>query len=363
MAFRDARHQGHVILDDLINLSLLERSGKGKCVKMNRILRKMALKISLQSDGSKFLAKPCEGLQDFPDSKEWEDANRISLMNNQLCTLPKSLSCHNLSTLLLQRNNGLRAIPFSFFNSMHVLRVLDLHGTGIISLPSSISKLIHLRGLYLNSCTSFTGLPHTIRELEKLELLDIRGTKLSFLHIERLIWLKCLRISLSSFSLGIKSGSISAFVSLEEFCVDDDLSVEWPDEDLKIVTEEVATLQKLTSLQFCFPTVDSLDLFVHRSPAWKKISHFSFQFSVGHQDSTSSHFLKSSDYRSLNCLKLVNGGGRHPVITEVLMVTDAFGLINHKGVSTLSDFGIHNMKNMLVCSVEGCNEMEWQIAC
>ena len=240
---------------------------------------------------------------------------------------------------------------------MHVLRVLDLHGTGIISLPSSISKLIHLRGLYLNSCTSFTGLPHTIRELEKLELLDIRGTKLSFLHIERLIWLTCLRISLSSFSLGIKSGSISAFVSLEEFCVDDDLSVEWPDEDLKIVTEEVATLQKLTSLQFCFPTVDSLDLFVHRSPAWKKISHFSFQFSVGHQDSTSSHFLKSSDYRSLNCLKLVNGGGRHPVITEVLTVTDAFGLINHKGVSTLSDFGIHNMKNMLVCSVEGCNEI------
>ena len=357
VAFRDARHQGHVILDDLINLSLLERSGKGKCVKMNRILRKMALKISLQSDGSKFLAKPCEGLQDFPDSKEWEDASRISLMNNQLCTLPKSLSCHNLSTLLLQRNNGLRAIPFSFFNSMHVLRVLDLHGTGIISLPSSISKLIHLRGLYLNSCASFTGLPHTIRKLEKLELLDIQGTKLSFLHIERLIWLTCLRISLSSFSLGIKSGSISAFVSLEEFCVDDDLSVEWPDEDLKIVTEEVATLQKLTSLQFCFPTVDSLDLFVHRSPAWKKISHFSFQFSVGHQDSTSSHFLKSSDYRSLNCLKLVNGGGRHPVITEVLTVTDAFGLINHKGVSTLSDFGIHNMKNMLVCSVEGCNEI------
>ena len=51
--FREARH-GYVILDDLINLSLLERSDKGKCVKMNRIILKMALKISLQSDGSKF---------------------------------------------------------------------------------------------------------------------------------------------------------------------------------------------------------------------------------------------------------------------------------------------------------------------
>ena len=247
-------------MDDLINLSLLERSGKGKCVKMNRILRKMALKISLQSDGSKFLAKPCEGLQDFPDSKEWEDANRISLMNNQLCTLPKSLRCHNLSTLLLQRNNGLSAIPFPFFNSMHLLRVLDLHGTGIMLLPSSISKLIHLRGLYLNSCPHLIGLLPEIRALTKLELLDIRRTKIPFRHIGSLIWLKCLRISLSSFSMGIKLGSISAFVSLEEFCVDDDVSVEKHYKYLKDVTKEVITLKKLTSLQFCFPTVDSLDL-------------------------------------------------------------------------------------------------------
>ncbi|XP_034701677.1 uncharacterized protein LOC117926621 [Vitis riparia] len=356
VAFRDARHQGHVILDDLINLSLLERSGKGKCVKMNRILRKTALKISLHSDGSKFLAKPCEGLQDFPDSKEWEDASRISLMNNQLCTLPKSPSCHNLSTLLLQRNNGLSAIPPPFFNSMHLLRVLDLHGTGIILLPSSISKLIHLRALYLDSCPHLIGPLPEIRALTKLELLDIRGTKIPFRHIGSLIWLKCLRISLSSFSMGIKLGSISAFVSLEEFCVDDDVSVEKHSEDLKDVTEEVITLEKLTYLQFCFPSVDVLSLFVLKSPAWKNTS-FSFQFSVGYQDSTYSHFLESCDYRSLNCLKLVIDEGMHPVIAEVLMVTDAFGLSNHKGASALSDFGIQNMKNVLVCSVEGCNEI------
>ena len=58
----------------------------------------------------------------------------------------------------------------------------------------------------------------------------------------------------------------------------------------------------------------------------------------------------------LQLLELVNGEGRHPVIAEVLMVTYAFWLINHKGVSTLSDFGIHNVANMLVCLVEGCNE-------
>ena len=36
----------------------------------------------------------------------------------------------------------------------------------------------------------------------------------------------------------------------------------------------------------------------------------------------------------------------------------AFGLINHKGVSRLSDFGIENMDNMLVCLIERCNEIE-----
>ena len=359
--FRDARDKGHAILDALIDVSLLERSDEKKCVKMNKVLRKMALKISSQSNGSKFLVKPCEGLQDFPDRKEWEDASRISLMGNQLCTLPEFLHCHNLSTLLLQMNNGLIAIPEFFFESMRSLRVLDLHGTGIESLPSSISYLICLRGLYLNSCPHLIQLPPNMRALEQLEVLDIRGTKLNLLQIGSLIWLKCLRISLSSFFRGIRTqrqlGSISAFVSLEEFCVDDDLSEQCWDEFLMIVMEEVVTLKKLTSLRFCFPTVDFLKLFVQRSPVWKKNSCFTFQFCVGYQGNTYSQILESSDYPSYNCLKLVNGEGMHPVIAEVLRMTHAFKLINHKGVSTLSDFGVNNMENMLVCSVEGCNEI------
>ncbi|RVW64208.1 Disease resistance protein RPS2 [Vitis vinifera] len=246
--FRDARDKGHAILDALIDVSLLERSDKKKCVKMN---------------------KPCEGLQDFPDRKEWEDASRISLMGNQLCTLPEFLHCHNLSTLLLQMNNGLIAIPEFFFESMCSLRVLDLHGTGIESLPSSISNLICLRGLYLNSCPHLIQLPPNMRALEQLE-----GNP--------------------------NSKAIGEHLS-------------------------VVTLKKLTSLRFCFPTVDFLKLFVQEA-----------------------HY---------NCLKLVNGEGMHPVIAEVLRVTHAFKLINHKGVSTLSDFGVDNMENMLVCSVEGCNEI------
>lgn len=359
--FRDARDKGHAILDALIDVSLLERCDKKKCVKMNKVLRKMALKISSQSNGSKFLVKPSLGLQHLPDRKEWEDASRISLMDNQLRALPELLQCHNLLTLLLQRNNGLIVIPELFFDSMRNLRVLDLHGTGIKSLPPSISNLISLKGLYLNSCPCLIQLPPNIKELEELEVLDIRGTKLNLLQIRSLVWLKCLRISLSGFFMGFRTqrqlGSISVFVSLEEFCVDDDLSGQCWDEVLKIAMEEVVTLKKLTSLRFCFPTVDFLKLFVQRSPVWNKDSFFTFQFCVGYQGRTYSQILESSDYPSYNSLKLVNGEGLHPVIAEVLKVTHAFKLVNHKGVLTLSDFGLNNMENMLVCSVEGCHEI------
>lgn len=69
---RDAREKEHGILDDLINVSLLESKEKRKCVKMNKVLQDMALKISSQSGDSKFLAKPCDGLEVPPNHEGWE---------------------------------------------------------------------------------------------------------------------------------------------------------------------------------------------------------------------------------------------------------------------------------------------------
>ena len=82
-------HRGHMVLNELIKVSLLERSNKSKCVKMNKVLRKMALRTSTQSENSKILVKPHEELEYFLRKEEWELANRISLMDNRLSTLPK----------------------------------------------------------------------------------------------------------------------------------------------------------------------------------------------------------------------------------------------------------------------------------
>ncbi|XP_034701130.1 probable disease resistance protein At5g43730 [Vitis riparia] len=63
--FRNARSGGHKILCELIELSFLERTAKTKYVTMNKLFRKLALDILSQKD-NKYLAKPWEGLQEFP---------------------------------------------------------------------------------------------------------------------------------------------------------------------------------------------------------------------------------------------------------------------------------------------------------
>uniref|UniRef100_A0A2N9G418 NB-ARC domain-containing protein n=1 Tax=Fagus sylvatica TaxID=28930 RepID=A0A2N9G418_FAGSY len=303
LQFRDARDEGHKMLLDLINVSLLEESEKMNHVRMNKVLRNMALKISSKSKTFKVLVKTEKGLEEPPNAVEWQQVNRISLMDNKLCSLPELPDCNNVSTLFLQRNRDLKVIPDTFFGCMQNLRVLDLHGTGIESLPSSVSLLKCLRALYLNSCISLMEL-HYLEELQ-LEVLDIRGTGINHLPIQirGLLQLKCLRMSLSNFGRGqlrdveIQPNVFSNLYLLEELRIDvDPNNQEW-EALVEAIIEE-------------------------------------------------------------RCFKFANGEGVNPVISEVLAETDAFGLIGHKGASRLSDFGIENINRMRVCLIEGCDEIE-----
>ncbi|RVW73897.1 Disease resistance protein RPS2 [Vitis vinifera] len=325
--FKQARNRGHTVLNELIKVSLLERSDKSKCVKMNKVLRKMVLRISSQSTNSKLLVKPNEGLEDFPRKEEWEHANRISLMDNQLSTLPETLDCRNLLTLLLQRNKYLTSIPELFFKSICRLQVLDLHGTKIAVLPSSLSNLICLKALYLNSCSDLIEIPSSVEALQHLQVLDIRKTKLNLLQIGSLIWLKCLRISLCNFDTGNHTeAQVSGFDALEELSIDFGSSEEGWDKIVDMVVKEDSFL--------------------------------TFQFAIGCHDSACAQILESIDNPSYNILKLVNCDGIDPVIIKVLMKTNAFGLIGHKGVTSLSNFGIEKMNRMLDCLIDGCHEIK-----
>ena len=100
-----------------------------------------------------------------------------------------------------------------------------------------------------------------------------------------------------------------------------------------------------------------LESFISTSPLWKD-SFFSFQFSVGYHDSARYQILDCFEYQIRNYLKFTNGEGVHPIISEVLLKTDAFELIGHKGVSRFSDFGIDSINMMRGFIIEGCNDIE-----
>ncbi|XP_058006609.1 probable disease resistance protein At5g63020 [Hevea brasiliensis] len=116
-----ARDRGQEILNDLINVSLLE-SSEMKHIKMNKVLRNMALKISSEKEDSKCLVKTHEEIQQPLEEEEWKQAKRISLMDNKLCSLPERPACNNLSTLLLQRNGDLTMI---LSNSLDLCKILS----------------------------------------------------------------------------------------------------------------------------------------------------------------------------------------------------------------------------------------------
>ncbi|KAJ9687687.1 hypothetical protein PVL29_016248 [Vitis rotundifolia] len=358
--FRRARCSGHRVLNELLKVSLLEKSDKSKCVKMNNLFRKMALRISSQSTNSKFLVKPLEELEDSPTKEEWEHASRISLMKSRLSTLPETLNCSRLLTLLLPSDMDLTSIPIWFFKSMSVLQVLDLHGTGIKSLPSSLPFLINLKVLYLDSCSELKEIPSGVEKLERLEVLDIRKTKLNLLQIGSLVRLKCLRLSLCNFDTANSSeAQVSRFDLLEELNIDFGSWEEGWDKILDPVIKGIVKLKNLTYLRFCFPKVDCLGLFVQQCLVWGKGS-LTFHFAIGCHNSAfvQEQILESIDHPGHNILKLVNGDVVDPGIREVLMETNALGLIDHKGVSALSDFGIENMNKIFNCLIEGCSKIK-----
>ncbi|XP_031391574.1 probable disease resistance protein At1g61300 isoform X2 [Punica granatum] len=371
--FLEARDRGHSILSDLLDVSLLERSKKMKHVRMNKVIRNMALKISSDSKDSTFLVKAREGLQEPPTEEEWKGVSGISLMDNKLHSLPEAVDCEDLRTLLLQRNHELTLIPESFFQSMPKLQVLDLHGCGCRSLPSSISSLTSLTALYLNSCRDLMELPADMKALRKLEVLDIRGSGINYLPVQigHLLQLRCLRISLSNSCIGsliqgqsrfaqISQNIISRLRWLEELTIDVDPHNQWWDGVVKTITKEVATLTRLTSLSFCFPSVDCLKIFVTSSSLWKNFS-FTFRFSVGYHECTSYQILEHFEYEISRCLKYADGEGVDHAIKKVLAEADAFELIRHKGISSISEFGIESINKMRGCLIEGCTDIEFII--
>ncbi|OAY39642.1 disease resistance protein At4g27190 [Manihot esculenta] len=338
---------GHVKVAELIDASLLEKDEKKKCLRMNKVLRHMALKISSEREDLKFFVR-AGGLEKPIRCGDWKEVKRISLMDNsdRLSFLPRKPKSTNLLTLFLQRNVTLTTIPRNFFKFMQNLLVLDLHGTKIRRLPSPFC-LKSLEVLYLSCCDQLMELP-SVMELENLEVLDIRGTGIYFLpsQISNMKKLRCLRFSINGESDREEEhqGVISNLSLLKELVIEVKAGNQWCNNVVKQMTREVAKLTELNSLSFCFHDNNSFKTFLHNSELWQD-PHLTFQICVGDQR-YSTRRLKSDNVASTVLSSLV-----------VVISNDTYKLIACKEALSLSDFGIENINELKCCIIEESKEI------
>ncbi|GLJ19199.1 hypothetical protein SUGI_0344910 [Cryptomeria japonica] len=181
----------------------------------------------------------------FAVENVFTDAKRILLAKKGI-TQSRSSCPRSLRTLSFYKN-PIEIFEANFFNPMRLLRVLDLSGTNISTLPQSIGKLKVLKLLNLSE-TNIEEVPICVKSLESLVFLSLSRCK----HVQRLPkWisvLKCLQhLNIQDCHDELSSHlpkAISELVSLRVLRSDElKLSVE---DDGLLKLEDVA---KLTCLQ------------------------------------------------------------------------------------------------------------------
>jgi disease resistance protein RPS2 len=138
-------------------------------------------------------------------------------MNNKIIRLPNYVvQCSEAPTLLLQGNLSLDRVPERFLQGFEALRILNMSGTRIYSLPLSLIQLGELCALLLGGCFYLEELP-PLEGLSRLQVLDLSATRIRELPrgMENLSNLKQLNLSHTNYLKTIQAGMISRLSCLE----------------------------------------------------------------------------------------------------------------------------------------------------
>ncbi|XP_073005610.1 probable disease resistance protein At1g61300 [Typha latifolia] len=232
-------NKGHDLLGVLKTASLLERGEDEDHIKMHPMVRAMALWIASEfgAKETKWLVRAGVELKQAPGAEKWTEAERISLMRNNIHELDERPNSPNLRTLMLQGNPGLEKICDGFFQFMPSLRVLDLSHTSIIELPSGIGSLTGLQYLDLYN-TNIRLLPRELGSLSNLKFLLLSHMPLESIPRGVIGGLLALQVLYMDLSYGDwKVGSNGTGVELQEL------------ESLRKLKALDITIQTVTALQ------------------------------------------------------------------------------------------------------------------
>ena len=252
--YEDVKNRGIALIENLKDCCLLEHGDHKDTVKMHDVVRDVAKWIaSTLEDGSKSLVESGVGLGQVSELELSKPLKRVSFMFNKITRLPEhAIGYSGASTLLLQGNLPLQEVPEGFLLGFQALRVLNMSGTQIQRLPSSILQLAQLRALLLKGCLRLVELP-PLGRLCRLQVLDCSATLINELPegMEQLKKLRELNLSRTIHLKTIQAEVIAGLSSLEVLDMTDSeykWGVKGKVEEGRASFEELECLEKLIDL-------------------------------------------------------------------------------------------------------------------
>ncbi|RWR74001.1 disease resistance protein RPM1-like protein [Cinnamomum micranthum f. kanehirae] len=153
--------------------------------RMHDVLRELAISIGRE-----------QNFCSTRDRKEeiWTNKARYLSLQNGIVNIQSS-TCYYRSLMLFQIEISSLSL-YSISSRYKLLKVLDLQGSSIDSVPDELVELFNLRYLQLGN-TNVEELPKSIGRLQNLQTLDIRGSKIKILPkgVEKLKKLRHMFIS------------------------------------------------------------------------------------------------------------------------------------------------------------------------
>ncbi|KAJ0251462.1 Disease resistance protein [Hirschfeldia incana] len=283
----ESMNEGITMVESLKDYCLLEDGSRRETVKMHDVVRDFAIWImSSSQDACHSLVLSGTGLQEIRQDKFAPSLRWVSLMNNKLERLPGLAEeyCMEASTLLLQGNYLLQEASEVFLQAFSALRILNLSGTRVNSLPASCLHLSKLHSLFLRGCANLTELP-SLETLAKLELLDLCGTHIKEFPkgLEKLESFKHLDLSRTIHLKIIPARVVSRLSSLETLDMTSSQyhwSVEGEEQEGEATLEELACLDSLQALSISLSCSPS---FLTKSNAWiKRLKKFQLVVGSGY---------------------------------------------------------------------------------
>ncbi|KAA3472476.1 disease resistance protein TAO1-like [Gossypium australe] len=191
---------------------------------------------------STFDLEDCSRLEIFPEVMDtMEELYELDLRRTALKELPSSIgNLIGLESLRLKNCENLVCLPDSFYklkslrsfylhgcsrweifpevmDTMEMLRYLDLSGTALKELQSSIGNLIDLKDLVMNKCKNLVCLPDNFYKLKSLERFHLEGCSRLEIFSEVMDTMEMLRyLDLSETALKELPSSIDNLIGLTE---------------------------------------------------------------------------------------------------------------------------------------------------